>query len=272
MKTTSTHDMVKESYTDMLRGAEEKRGCCGAAGTTSPAARLAGYEDVERHGEAASASFGCGNPLAFAGVREGDTVLDLGSGAGMDLLIAAEKVGPSGAVIGVDMTDDMIEVARRNARQAGFDTIEIRKGLIEQLPVEDSSVDWVISNCVINLSPDKPGVFREVARVMKPGAHFSISDIVVQDLPDWIRESAAAWSACVAGAISEQEYLEGLRGAGLEAVEVTERLVYDASQLRAILCEDIPGLDLDAKMIDSLLEEYAGTVWSARFSGRKPEG
>jgi SAM-dependent methyltransferase len=266
MKTTATHDMVKESYKDMLKGAQGNQSCC----TSSPAAKLAGYEDAQRHGEAASASFGCGDPLAFAGVQQGDTVLDLGSGAGLDLLIAAEKTGPSGRVIGVDMTDDMIEAARRNASQAGYSNIDVRRGLIEDLPVDDNSVDWVISNCVINLAPDKPRVFSEISRVMKPGGRFSISDIVVEDLPEWIRESAAAWSACVAGAISEQAYMEGLRSAGLEEVEVTERLVYDACQLRAILCEDIPGLDLDAAIIDSLLEEHAGSVWSAKFSGRKP--
>jgi arsenite methyltransferase len=263
MKTTSTHDMVKDSYTEMLKGAQ-------ASQSTSPAARLAGYEEAELGGEAAGASFGCGNPLAFAGVQEGDTVLDLGSGAGLDLLIAAGKTGPSGKVIGVDMTDDMIEAARRNASQAGYSNIDVRRGLIEELPVESHSVDWVISNCVINLSPEKSRVFSEISRVMKAGASISISDIVVQGLPDAIRESAAAWSACVAGAISEQAYLEGLRDAGLEDVEVTDRMVYDASQLRAILQEDIPGLDLDAAQIDSLLGEYAGSVWSARFSGHKP--
>jgi len=266
MKTSDTHDMVSESYKDMLKGAQESQSCC----TSSPAARLAGYEDVEQHGEAAGASFGCGNPLAFAGVRPGDTVLDLGSGAGLDLLLAAEKTGPSGRVIGVDMTDDMIAAAQQNIAKAGFDNIEVRKGLIENLPVEDTSVDWVISNCVINLSPDKPAVFKEVARVMKPGAQISISDIVVSDLPDWIRESAAAWSACVAGAISEEDYLQGLRDAGLEEVQVTERLVYEACQLRAILTEDIPGLDLDCDQITGLLEEHEGRVWSAKFTGRKP--
>lgn len=267
MKSTPTHDMVRESYTTMLKTAQEKTACCG---TTSPAARLAGYAENEQHSDAASASFGCGNPLAFAGVRAGETVLDLGSGAGLDLLLAAEKVGPSGQVIGVDMTDDMIAVARDNARKAGFDNIDVRSGLIEKLPVDDGSVDWVISNCVINLSPDKPAVFAEIYRVMQPGAHLSISDIVVQDLPDWIRESAAAWSACVAGAISEQDYLQGLRDTGLQEVAVADRLVYDASQLRAILCEDIPGLDLDGQQIDALLKQYAGTVWSARFTARKP--
>lgn len=267
MKSTPTHDIVKESYTSMLKAAQEKTPCCG---TTSPAARLAGYAENEQHSDAASASFGCGNPLAFAGVKAGETVLDLGSGAGLDLLLAAEKVGPSGQVIGVDMTDDMIAVARDNARKAGFDNIDVRSGLIEKLPVDDGSIDWVISNCVINLSPDKPAVFAEIYRVMRPGAHLSISDIVVQDLPDWIRDSVAAWSACIAGAISEQDYLQGLRQTGLEDVAVADRLVYDASQLRAILCEDIPGLDLDGQQIDALLEQHAGTVWSARFTARKP--
>ena len=265
MKTTPTHDLVKDSYADMLKGAQESSACC----TSSPAARLAGYEETEQHGEAAGASFGCGNPLAFAGVQPGDTVLDLGSGAGLDLLIAAEKTGTSGRVIGIDMTDEMIEAARANAARAGCDNIEVRRGMIEDLPVEDASVDWVISNCVINLAPEKAPVFSEIARVLKPGGQFSISDIVVDTLPDWIRESAAAWSACVAGAISEQDYLAGLSAAGLEDVKVVDRMVYDAGQLRAILSEDIPGLDLDMSLIEDLLQEHAGAVWSAKFTGRK---
>jgi SAM-dependent methyltransferase len=266
MKPDPTHDSVRESYTEMLKGAQQ--GESVQAG--SPAAKLAGYEDRDQHSEAAAASFGCGNPLAYAGVEEGDTVLDLGSGAGLDLLIAAEKTGASGTVIGVDMTEAMVEVAAANARRAGCPNVDVRFGLIEDLPVEDGSVDWVISNCVINLSPDKPRVFSEIHRVMKPGGHFSISDIVVQQLPDWIRESAAAWSACVAGAISEEDYLEGLRDAGLEEVKVVDRLVYERSQLSAILSEDIPGLELDDELIGALLDDYVGTVWSAKFTGRKP--
>ena len=258
---------MRDSYREMLKGAQENSACCGAS---SPAAKLAGYEDTERHGEAAGASFGCGNPLAFAGVQPGDTVLDLGSGAGLDLLLAAEKTGPEGRVIGVDMTEDMIEAARNNAERAGADNIEVRYGLIEDLPVEDASVDWVISNCVINLSPDKPKVFGEIARVLRPGGHFSISDIVVETLPDWLRQSMAAWSACIAGAISEAEYIEGLSDAGLTDVEVTDRLIYDATQLKAILSEDIPGLDLDVAQIEELLQEYSGTAWSAKFAGQKP--
>jgi SAM-dependent methyltransferase len=267
MKTSATHDLVKDSYADMLKGAQQK----ASTNVSSPAAQLAGYEETERHGEAAGASFGCGNPLAFAGVEPGDTVLDLGSGAGLDLLIAAEKTGPTGRVIGVDMTDEMIDAARANAARANCDNIELRRGLIEDLPVENGSVDWVISNCVINLSPEKAKVFSEISRVLKPGGHFSISDIVVEALPEWIRESAAAWSACIAGAISEQAYLEGLQAAGLVDVEVIDRVVYEPSQLRAILTDDIPGLDLDTAQIDSLLEEYAGTVWSAKFVGRRSD-
>ena len=259
MKTTETHDLVKDSYAEMLKEAQQQTSCC----TSSPAARLAGYEETEQNYEAAGASFGCGNPLAFAGVKPGDTVLDLGSGAGLDLLIAAEKVGASGKVIGVDMTDEMIDAAKQNAARANRDNIEVKRGMIEDLPVADASIDWVISNCVINLSPQKDQVFSEISRVLKPGGQFSISDIVVEALPDWLRESAAAWSACIAGAISEDAYLEGLRNAGLEDVAVIERLVYDESQLRAILSEDIPGLDLDCEQITELLKEHAGAVWSA---------
>jgi SAM-dependent methyltransferase len=266
MEQSETHEQVRDSYREMLKGAQENSACCAS----SPAAKLAGYEDTERHGEAAGASFGCGNPLAFAGVQPGDTVLDLGSGAGLDLLLAAEKTGPEGRVIGVNMTEDMIEAARQNAGRAGADNIEVRFGLIEELPVEDASVDWVISNCVINLSPDKPKVFGEIARVLRPGGHFSISDIVVETLPDWLRQSMAAWSACIAGAISEAEYIQGLSDAGLSDVEVTDRLVYDATQLKAILSEDIPGLDLDVAQIEELLQEYSGTAWSAKFVGQKP--
>jgi SAM-dependent methyltransferase len=278
MNPTDTHEEVSRAYTDALRRSQERRsgGCCGGAveagQSPSPAAQLAGY-DQERgaHPETAASSFGCGNPLAFAGVEPGQTVLDLGSGAGLDLLIAAEKVGPSGRVIGVDMTDAMIEAARAAAQRAGHANIEVRKGLIEQLPVEDGSVDWVISNCVINLSPSKDEVFREIARVLKPGGRLTISDIVVQDLPDWIRQSAAAYIACVAGAISEAEYLAGLRGAGLADVEVEDRLVYEPEQVRGFVEADLGELGLDPQQIEQALVDTKGKVWSARFVGRKSE-
>jgi SAM-dependent methyltransferase len=248
---------------------------------TSTAA-VAGYtgEDIgDLPADAVVNSFGCGNPLAFSGVREGETVLDLGSGAGIDLLIAAKKVGARGRVIGVDMTDAMIERARKNIAGAGAANVEVRKGYIEELPVESNSVDWVISNCVINLSPNKPAVFREIARVLKPGGSMSVSDIVVERLPWWMRKSMRLYSACVGGAISEGEYLDGLREAGLEQVEVKERLVYDAAQVRAFVRDVLPDFmkrnGALARVATAILgavaaRTVAGKVWSAKFFARKP--
>ncbi len=267
---------VADAYTAALARSKTQSGCgcCGdTAGDAHPAgfaAQTAGYGDeLKAHEETAVSSFGCGNPLAFAGVEPGQTVVDLGSGAGFDLLIAAEKVGPEGRVIGVDMTDAMIEAARDNATRAGFEQIEVRKGLIEQLPVEDGETDWVISNCVINLSPEKERVFAEIGRVLAPGGRISISDIVVEELPESIRQHAAAYAACVAGAIREDEYVAGLEAAGLEDVEVTERLVYSASQLRGIVGSDLESFGLSADLLDAGLEALEGKVWSARFGGRK---
>ncbi|RLE25834.1 MAG: hypothetical protein DRJ65_06890, partial [Acidobacteria bacterium] len=213
---------VSKAYANAVTLSVKQGGnaCCSNTLPVGIAAQTAGYSDDEtgEYSEAAQSSFGCGNPLAFAGVKEGQTVLDLGSGAGFDLLLASRIVGPEGRVIGVDMTDEMIEVARDNIKQAGADNVEVRKGVIEDLPVEDESVDWVISNCVINLSPQKGSVFSEIARVLKPGGRFSVSDIVAQDLPDDIRRLATAYSACIGGAISEEQYLAGLTSAGLDSL------------------------------------------------------
>jgi N-acetylglutamate synthase-like GNAT family acetyltransferase/2-polyprenyl-3-methyl-5-hydroxy-6-metoxy-1,4-benzoquinol methylase len=248
--------------------------CCGPAATEmqGTAARMAGYQAAELQNvpaDAVSNSFGCGNPLAFAGVRPGETVLDIGSGAGIDCFLAADKVGPAGRVIGLDMTPEMVERARRNAREAGRTNVEFRLGDAEKMPVEDGSVDWVVSNCVINLSPDKPAVFREIARVLRPGGRISISDIVAEELPEAIRTSREAWSACLAGAISESAYVRGLAQAGLAAVRASERLVYDASQLEFLFGKSpcgCPGADAAG-----LAKEAAGKIWSARFAGIKPQ-
>ncbi|GMU91058.1 MAG: hypothetical protein AMXMBFR4_01160 [Candidatus Hydrogenedentota bacterium] len=255
---------------------------CGASSSKSLTVRTAGYDDAELSALPADAvvnSFGCGNPLAFSGVREGDVVLDLGSGAGIDLLIAAKKVGPAGRVIGVDMTDAMIERARKNIAAAGASNVEVRKGIIEDLPVESGTVDWVISNCVINLSPDKPKVFSEIARVLKPGGRMSVSDIVAQDLPWWMRKSMKLYSACIGGAISEEAYVAGLRAAGLESVEVRERLVYEREHVegfvRGILPSFMGGLAKPlqvavAKLLVPLAGTVAGKIWSAKFYAVKP--
>ena len=274
-------DQVSATYAEALKrttsAGEEKEAsscckpkCCSTS-PDSTVAQLAGYDEVTEEGvaDAARSSFGCGNPLAFSQVEEGQTVLDLGSGAGFDLLIAAGKVGDSGKVIGVDMTDEMIDAARANAAKAGAHQVEVRKGVIEQLPVDDSSVDWVISNCVINLSTDKPAVFREVSRVLKPGGRFSVSDIVVEELPDILRQQAIAYSACIGGAISEAEYIQGLTAAGLENVEVTERMVYSVEQIEGILTLDF-GLDESGlEELRSALKSVEGKVWSAKFVGQR---
>jgi SAM-dependent methyltransferase len=267
-------DDVRRSVSDAYaRAVTGKGGCCSSSATPKGAtARLAGYEAElgAVPAEAAANSFGCGNPLAFSEVEAGQTVLDLGSGAGLDLLIAARTVGPEGRVIGVDMTDEMIQKAREHIAAAGHDNVEVRKGLIESLPVEDASVDWVISNCVINLSPEKDRVFAEIARALRPGGRFAISDIVVEELPAWARELASVYNSCVGGAISEADYVGGLRRAGLEQVQVKERFVYDAAQLGAIVAsEELEELGLEPEELTRRLGDVVGKVWSAKFTGRK---
>ncbi len=271
---TKTHDLVSKTYAKAVTTPGESccgGSTCGAAVQKGVLAKLAGYaaeEIAALPADAVANSFGCGNPLAFSEVRPGDIVLDLGSGAGIDLIIAAKKVGPCGRVIGVDMTDAMIDRARANVAAARLANVEIRRGLIEALPVESGSVDWVISNCVINLSPDKPRVFREIARVLRPGGRMRVSDIVVQDLPEEIRKSPALYTSCIAGAISEEEYVAGLVAAGLADVMVRERVVYDASQLSALAASEL-NADDDAT---ALAREAAGNIWSAVFFARKPDG
>jgi SAM-dependent methyltransferase len=262
--------MVSETYTAAVKS-PAKSSCCGGPVSKADIANLAGYTVEELKvlpEDAVVNSFGCGNPLAYSEVQPGEVVLDLGSGAGIDLLIAAKKVGPE------------VERAKQNAAAAGLDNVEVRKGIIEELPVEDGSVDWVISNCVINLSPEKEKVFAEIARVLKPGGRILVSDIVVEDLPEWIRQSAELYSACVAGAISEQQYLSGLRKAGLTDVEVGERLVYDNAQLATLVeAELVPGQGassccgggaIDGESLKRIAGEVAGKVWSAKFLARKP--
>lgn len=251
--------------------------CCGPSvteGMKGGMAKIAGYETDELSrlpADAVQNSFGCGNPLAFAGVRPGQVVLDIGSGAGIDCLIATEKVGPTGKVIGLDMTPEMIERARRNAKEAGATNVEFRLGEAEKMPLEDSSVDWVISNCVINLSPDKPAVFEEIARILRPGGRISISDIVAQELPEPVRQSRDAWTGCLAGAISEEAYAKGLEEAGLREVRVTARTVYDASQLKGLFASTCCGAGESAGHDAATLAEAAtGKIWSARFEGVKP--
>ncbi len=283
---------VSEQYT---RAVTEGTGCCSinppAAAASSccgptavvpkgNAAKLAGYaasDLASLPADAVTNSFGCGNPVGMALVKPGDTVLDLGSGAGIDLLLAARFAGAEGKVIGVDMTDAMIERARANIAEAGAHNIEVRKGVIEHLPVGDSSVSVVISNCVINLSPAKAAVFSEIARVLQPGGRFSVSDIVAEDLPDWVRAIPDAYSACVSGAIPEQDYIQGLRDAGLTDIEVVDRFVYDPDQILGMLESDLPGfaerlagMGITRESIAAVLPTLQGKVASIKVTGRLP--
>jgi len=251
--------------------------CCGGGKKTKGAVvDLAGYEKQELDSlpdQAVVNSFGCGNPVALAGLKTGDVVLDLGSGAGIDLLLAAKKVGSTGHVIGIDMTDEMISRARENIESSGLKNVEVRKGIIEDLPVNANSVDWVISNCVINLSPEKSRVFAEIARVLRPGGQMLVSDIVAKDLPDEIKNSLALYSSCVAGAISEEQYLAGLRAAGLEDVEVRDRLVYDESMLKGFVDSEFEGTcscgSFNKEQISAYAKIMEGKIWSAKIYGKK---
>jgi len=218
------------SRDDAPARAEEpaRSSCCGPTGQVveaADAARLYPAEDLAGLPDTVTgASLGCGNPLAIADLRPGEVVLDLGSGGGIDCFLAAKRVGPGGRVIGLDMTPDMIRLAQRNAKKVGASNVEFRLGEIEDIPLPDGSVDVVISNCVINLSPDKDMVFREVFRVLRPGGRLSVSDIVVQgELPQAIRDRLDAWAACVSGALEETEYLAKIRAAGFEQVDVLSR-------------------------------------------------
>jgi arsenite methyltransferase len=220
---------VRERY---AAAANQAGGCCGGEGVScGPADETAVfggtlYDEASREdvpAAAVGASLGCGVPTAVADLHEGETVLDLGSGGGADVLISARRVGPTGKAIGLDMTHEMLELGRTNAADAGVDNVEFLKGYIEEVPLPDASVDVVISNCVINLSADKGKVIRETARVLRPGGRFAVSDVIAdEDMDEATRADMAAWTGCIAGALTEREFRAALEGAGLEDVEITE--------------------------------------------------
>jgi arsenite methyltransferase len=214
-------EAVRERY---ARAAGDS--CCGTAGCQGNAFGPALYERDDRSGlpeAATNASLGCGNPTAIAELHEGEAVLDLGSGGGIDVLLSARRVGRSGKAYGVDMTDEMLELARRNAAQAEVENVEFLKGTIEELPLPDASVDVVISNCVINLSADKRRVLGEAARVLRPGGRFAVSDVIAdEDMDEETRGDMAAWTGCIAGALTRAEFAAGLADAGFEEIEIEE--------------------------------------------------
>ena len=222
-----THDLVKKAYGAV---AKKQASCCDAKALESCCSGGGGEQKVPE----ADLGLSCGNPVAFSEIKPGDVVVDLGSGAGRDVFLAAEKVGPVGRAIGVDMTPEMLRLARQNAMKfevrTGLANVEFRQGLIETLPIDDASVDLVISNCVINLSPDKPQVFREVYRVLRPGGRMVVSDIVLnRPLPDAAKDNEDLYTACIAGALLREDYLRAIRGAGFQTVKVLKDVTYDPS-------------------------------------------
>jgi arsenite methyltransferase len=233
---TDVREAVRERYAaaaKAVREVREEAGCCGSAYSTltrkDSGEQVFGdslYSGADTEGAPAAAveaSLGCGVPTAVADLHEGETVLDLGLGAGADVLISAKRVGPTGRAIGLDMTDEMLELARANAREAGADNVEFRKGYLEDMPLEDASVDVVISNCVINLSGDKPQVFREAARVLKPGGRFAVSDVVADDhMDEATKADMVSWTGCIAGALTESEFRSQLGAAGFVDVEIIQ--------------------------------------------------
>ncbi|MEW6075789.1 MAG: arsenite methyltransferase [Candidatus Omnitrophota bacterium] len=224
--------IVKEGYAKVAKQGSSccsSGSCCSSSSNARNISKTVGYTDDEMNAVPGGSNLGlgCGNPVAIASLKEGDVVLDLGSGAGFDAFLAAKKVGKTGRVIGVDMTQEMLERARANAKKGGFDNVEFRFGEIENLPVENDLIDVIISNCVINLSPDKEEVFREAFRVLKSGGRLMISDLVLaKDLPKAIKESVEAYVGCLAGAIRKEEYLKLIKAAGFQEVKVINQSSY----------------------------------------------
>ena len=246
--------VVSEKYAQAARAAQKggtssccEPSCCGGSevAEVDPITRDL-YDDREKSQlpeKAVNASLGCGNPTALAQLRPGETVLDLGSGGGIDVLLSARRVGPTGKAYGLDMTDEMLALARENQEKAGAINVEFLKGEIEKIPLPDDSVDVIISNCVINLAADKDKVFQEAFRVLKPGGRFAVSDVVVRGaVPAEVRKSIEAWIGCLAGALEESEYRSKLTKAGFRNVDLEVTRVYKAEDARGML----PGIDADA--------------------------
>jgi arsenite methyltransferase len=268
---TELKAIVQEKYGQAARrvSAGARSSCCGGScgcGTADPITSDL-YSDTETAvlpKEAVLASLGCGNPTALAELREGEVVLDLGSGGGIDVLLSARRVGPTGKAYGLDMTEEMLELARENQRKAGVENVEFLRGEIEAIPLPDESVDVIISNCVVNLSADKRRVIREAFRVLRPGGRFAVSDVVVRgELPPPVRRNMELWVGCVAGALTETDFRTYLTAAGFEDVEVEPTRIYEFADARAFLSE--AGMDSEV-----LAREVGGCVMGAFVRARKP--
>lgn len=266
--------IVKEKYGEAARRVSMggNNGCCGASAALDNCCDPISsnlYDEIQAGqipDTALKASLGCGNPTALAKLNPGETVLDLGSGGGIDVLLSARRVGPTGKAYGLDMTDDMLALARENQRKAGVENVEFLKGEIEHIPLPDNSVDVIISNCVINLSGDKDQVLREAFRVLKPGGRLAVSDVVTRgDMPDEVRKSMLLWVGCIAGALRDDEYRAKLAAAGFTAIEIESTRVYDVEDARAFLSEH--GIDVDA-----IAPQVENKFMSAFVRATKPNG
>jgi arsenite methyltransferase len=272
MDTKNIKEVVREKYGQAaLRVQTGGSSCCGASaaldGCCDPITSdlYDAAQTLHIPEEALKASLGCGNPTALAQLTEGETVLDLGSGGGIDVLLSAKRVGPTGKAYGLDMTDEMLALARDNQRKAGVTNVEFLKGEIENIPLPDNSVDVIISNCVINLSADKSRVLREAFRVLKPGGRFAVSDVVLRgEVPDEVRKSVTLWVGCIAGALQDSEYVAALAEAGFDAIEIEPTRIYKLEDARAFLAGE--GIDVDA-----IAPQVDGKFMSAFVRARKPQ-
>jgi arsenite methyltransferase len=270
-ETSEIREVVKKRYGEAARQVRTGRtSCCGTRSAESSCcdpitSNLYGKDEAGAvPDDALKASLGCGNPTALAELKTGETVLDLGSGGGIDVLLSARRVGPTGRAFGLDMTDDMLALAEENKRKSGLGNVHFLKGEIEDIPLPDNSVDVIISNCVINLSGDKDKVLREAFRVLKPGGRFAVSDVVVRgEVPDAVRRSMELWVGCVAGALSDSDYRAKLAAAGFDRIEIEATRVYDAADAKAFLSAE--GLDADA-----IAKEVDGKFVSAFVRAVKP--
>ena len=273
MSTENIKELVKEKYGEAaLRAGKGGSACCGSAPSTASGCSdpiTSNLYDASQAGqipaEAMLASLGCGNPTALAKLNPGETVLDLGSGGGIDVLLSGRRVGPTGKAYGLDMTDEMLALANENKRKSGLSNVEFLKGEIEKIPLPDNSVDVVISNCVINLSADKDRVFAEAFRVLKPGGRLAVSDVVTKgEIPHEIRTSVLAWVGCVAGALEQDDYRGKLEAAGFEEVDVEPTRIYRVADAREFLSSQ--GIDVDA-----IASQVDGKFLSAFVRAVKPQ-
>jgi len=272
MSTQSVKEIVQEKYGEAARRVTQGQGnsCCGASaccGVDVDPITTNLYDEAQKSGlptEAVLASLGCGNPTALAELKPGETVLDLGSGGGIDVLLSAKRVGPFGRAYGLDMTDDMLALARKNQEQAGVKNVEFLKGEIENIPLPDNSVDVIISNCVINLSADKDRVLRETFRVLKPGGRFAVSDVVVRGtVPDEVRQHMLLWVGCIAGALKDSDYIAKLAKTGFDNIDIEPTRVYSIEDARTFLTTE--GIDVDA-----IAPQVEGKFMSAFIRATKP--